>query len=170
MDSILQGQRDLLLLRLASLSCLRIKHIVTDMPAKLDTGLVASDTQQPAWARCLHRRQQFCHVASTVAHTLRGGSGNIRSPNLSDPSDSYEEHLMRFKRSLMHYAGTPRPATPYESAEQVWNDRIGSARVQAKKWRLTAFGCLVLALLMTGGLVWRPAVQWWRIASYQRNQ
>src|SRR3989344_5678915 len=64
---------------------------------------------------------------------------------------------MRFKRSLVRYADTPQPATPYQSAEQVWDDRIGSSRVQAKNWRLMAFGCLVLALLMAGGLVWRSA-------------
>ena len=33
----------------------------------------------------------------------------------------------------------------------VWDERIGSARVQAKNWRLMAFGCPVLALLMAGG-------------------
>jgi type IV secretory pathway TrbF-like protein len=64
---------------------------------------------------------------------------------------------MRFKRSLVRYADTPQPATPYQSAEKVWDDRIGSARVQAKNWRLMAFGCLALALLMAGGLVWRSA-------------
>ncbi len=37
------------------------------------------------------------------------------------------------------------------------DERIGSARVQAKNWRLMAFGCLALALLMAGGLVWRSA-------------
>jgi type IV secretory pathway TrbF-like protein len=62
---------------------------------------------------------------------------------------------MRFKRPLVRYADTPQPATPYQAAEQVWDQRIGSARVQAKNWRLMAFGCLVLALLMAGGLVWR---------------
>jgi type IV secretory pathway TrbF-like protein len=64
---------------------------------------------------------------------------------------------MRFKRPLVRYAETPQPATPYQSAEQVWDERIGSARVQAKNWRLMAFGCLVLALMMAGGLVWRSA-------------
>ena len=64
---------------------------------------------------------------------------------------------MRFKRPQVRYADTPQPATPYQSAAQVWDDRIGSARVQAKNWRLMAFGCLVLALLMAGGLVWRSA-------------
>jgi len=62
---------------------------------------------------------------------------------------------MRFKRPQVRYADTPQPATPYQAAAQVWDERIGSARVQAKNWRLMAFGCLVLALLMAGGLVWR---------------
>ena len=64
---------------------------------------------------------------------------------------------MRFKRPQVRYADTPQPATPYQSAAQVWDERIGSARVQAKNWRLMAFGCLSLALLMAGGLVWRSA-------------
>lgn len=64
---------------------------------------------------------------------------------------------MRFKRPQVRYAHTPQPATPYQSAAQVWDERIGSARVQAKNWRWMAFGCLALALLMAGGLVWRSA-------------
>ena len=60
---------------------------------------------------------------------------------------------MRFKRPQVRYADTPQPATPYQSAAQVWDERIGLPRVQAKNWRLMAFGCLVLALLMAGGLV-----------------
>ena len=42
---------------------------------------------------------------------------------------------MRFKRPQVRYADTPQPATPYQSAAQVWDERIGSARVQAKNWR-----------------------------------
>jgi len=64
---------------------------------------------------------------------------------------------MRFKRPLVRYGDTPQPATAYQSAAQVWDERIGSARVQAKNWRFMAFGCLSLALLMAGGLVWRSA-------------
>lgn len=51
---------------------------------------------------------------------------------------------MRFKRPQVRYADTPQPATPYQSAAQVWDERIGSARVQARNWRLMAFGCLIL--------------------------
>ncbi|WP_198084109.1 conjugal transfer protein TrbF [Variovorax sp. E3] len=64
---------------------------------------------------------------------------------------------MRFKRPQVRYSDTPVPVTPYQAAAQVWDQRIGSARVQAKNWRLMAFGCLSLALLMAGGLVWRSA-------------
>lgn len=64
---------------------------------------------------------------------------------------------MRFKRPRSRYADTPQPATPYQAAQQAWDERIGSARVQASNWRLMAFGCLALALLMAGGLVWRSA-------------
>ena len=64
---------------------------------------------------------------------------------------------MRFKRPHLRYAESPEPVTPYQAAAQAWDERIGSARVQAKNWRLMAFGCLALALLMAGGLVWRSA-------------
>ncbi|MEO9228797.1 MAG: conjugal transfer protein TrbF [Devosia sp.] len=64
---------------------------------------------------------------------------------------------MRFKRPQVRYSQTPEPVTPYQAAGQAWDHRIGSARVQAKNWRLMAFGCLALALLMAAGLVWRSA-------------
>ena len=64
---------------------------------------------------------------------------------------------MRFKRPHARYAESPEPATPYQAAAQAWDERIGSTRVQAKNWRLMAFGCLALALLMAGALVWRSA-------------
>ena len=64
---------------------------------------------------------------------------------------------MRFKRAGVRYSDTPEPITPYQAAAQAWDQRIGSARVQAKNWRLMAVGCLTLALLMAGGLVWRSA-------------
>jgi type IV secretory pathway TrbF-like protein len=62
-----------------------------------------------------------------------------------------------FKRSSVRYGHTPVPETPYQKAAQVWDDRIGSARVQARNWRLMAFGCLVLAAGLAGGLVWQAA-------------
>lgn len=62
---------------------------------------------------------------------------------------------MRFRRPHVHYSDTPEPVTPYQAAAQVWDQRLGTARVQAKNWRLMAFGCLSLALMMAAGLVWR---------------
>ncbi|ABD89420.1 conjugal transfer protein TrbF [Rhodopseudomonas palustris] len=60
-----------------------------------------------------------------------------------------------FKRSSVHYGRTPKPETPYQKAAQVWDERIGSARVQAKNWRLMAFGCLLLSGGLASGLVWQ---------------
>ena len=60
-----------------------------------------------------------------------------------------------FKRPSVHYGRTPEPVTPYQKAAQVWDDRIGSARVQAKNWRLMAFGCLALSTGLAGSLVWQ---------------
>ena len=37
-----------------------------------------------------------------------------------------------FRRPSVRYARTPEPETPYLKAAQVWDERIGSARVQAK--------------------------------------
>jgi type IV secretion system protein TrbF len=59
-----------------------------------------------------------------------------------------------FKRSSVRYGRTPRPETPYQKAAQVWDERIGSARVQAKNWRLMAFGCLFLSAGLASALVW----------------
>ena len=60
-----------------------------------------------------------------------------------------------FKRHSVRYGHTPQPETPYQKAAQVWDERIGSARVQAKNWRLMAFGCLVLWAGLAGGLLWQ---------------
>ncbi|WFU39173.1 conjugal transfer protein TrbF [Bradyrhizobium sp. CB82] len=62
-----------------------------------------------------------------------------------------------FKRSAVHYGRAPAPVTPYQRAAQVWDDRIGSARVQAKNWRLMAFGCLFLSAGFAAALVWESA-------------
>ena len=61
---------------------------------------------------------------------------------------------MRFKRSTLRYGETPQPTTPYQKAAQVWDERIGSARAQARNWRLMALGCLGVSMLLAIGLVW----------------
>lgn len=60
-----------------------------------------------------------------------------------------------FKRSTTAYGQTPEPVTPYQKAAQVWDERIGSARVQARNWRWMAFGCLALAMGLSGGVIWQ---------------
>ena len=62
-----------------------------------------------------------------------------------------------FRRSSIRYGQTPEPVTPYQRAAQIWDDRIGSARVQARNWRLAFFGCLALSGGLAAGLVWQSA-------------
>jgi len=59
-----------------------------------------------------------------------------------------------FRRPAVHYGRMPQPVTPYQKAAQVWDDRIGSARVQARNWRLMAFGSLLLSGVLAASLVW----------------
>ena len=60
-----------------------------------------------------------------------------------------------FKRPSTHYGKSPQPETPYQRAAQVWDDRIGSARVQARNWRIMAFGSLALSAGLSAALVWQ---------------
>ena len=59
-----------------------------------------------------------------------------------------------FKRSSLRYGATPPTVTPYQKAAQVWDERIGTSRVQAHNWRLMAFGCLGISIVLLGGLLW----------------
>jgi type IV secretory pathway TrbF-like protein len=61
---------------------------------------------------------------------------------------------MIFKRAVQRYGRTPEPETPYQRAGQLWDERIGSARVQARNWRLMAFGALTVAGGLGGGVLW----------------
>ena len=62
-----------------------------------------------------------------------------------------------FRRPAVHYGKTPQPETPYQKAGQVWDERIGSARVQARNWRVMAFGSLILSAGLAASLVWQSA-------------
>lgn len=62
-----------------------------------------------------------------------------------------------FKRSSIRYGKTPEPQTPYQRAFQLWDERIGSSRVQARNWRCACFGALGLSALLAGGLVWQSS-------------
>lgn len=71
---------------------------------------------------------------------------------------------MFFKRSIQRYGQTPEPETPYQRAGQLWDERIGSARVQARNWRLVAFSCLVLTGILIASNVWQSMQS--RVAPY----
>jgi type IV secretory pathway TrbF-like protein len=62
-----------------------------------------------------------------------------------------------FRRPATHYGLMPQPVTPYQKAAQVWDERIGSARVQARNWRLMALGGLFLSAGLSAALVWKSA-------------
>lgn len=62
-----------------------------------------------------------------------------------------------FRRPGNHYGKPPEPVTPYQRAAQVWDDRIGSARLQAKNWRLAFFGCLILSGGLASAVVWQAS-------------
>ena len=60
-----------------------------------------------------------------------------------------------FRRPTVRYGVTPEPETHYQRAGQAWDDRIGSARVQAKNWRLAFWGTLLMSGGLAAGLVWQ---------------
>jgi type IV secretion system protein VirB5 len=62
-----------------------------------------------------------------------------------------------FRRSTVRYGATPEPETPYQRAGQAWDERIGSARVQARNWRLACFGTLGLSTILASGLIWQAS-------------
>ena len=57
-----------------------------------------------------------------------------------------------FDRSTPSYAAPPTD-TPYQRARQAWDERVGSARVQAASWRLAFFAVSLLAIVMGVALV-----------------
>lgn len=63
--------------------------------------------------------------------------------------------MMQFRRSTQRYGRTPEPETPYQRAGQLWDERIGSARVQAHSWRLMSLGELVVIGGLSAGLIWQ---------------
>ena len=53
----------------------------------------------------------------------------------------------------LNIANDEIPETPYLQARQEWDNRIGSTVIQAKNWRITALGLLVLSIVLAGGLI-----------------
>lgn len=53
-----------------------------------------------------------------------------------------------FHRASVRYGETPEPVTPYQKAAQVWDERLGSARVQAANWRIAALSATSLSVML----------------------
>ncbi len=109
----------------------------------------------PSWAQRLQHSEAARHGVSAAVHTIRssdhgGGSASCAARRGGSPMNP-------FRRSSVRYGRTPEPETPYQKAAQLWDERIGSARVQARNWRLMAFGGLMLAGGLGAGSLWQAA-------------
>lgn len=69
-----------------------------------------------------------------------------------------------FRRGEERYGASTPAETPYHRAAQAWDERIGSARVQARNWRLMAFACAGLAAIALGAFIY--AEQDTHVAAY----
>lgn len=47
--------------------------------------------------------------------------------------------------------------TPYLRAKEEWDNRIGSARVQASNWRFCALGLILLCIVLAGGIIYQSS-------------
>lgn len=60
---------------------------------------------------------------------------------------------MTFKSSSEPGRGAPAAeASPYARAARAWDERVGSARAQARNWRYAAFACAAAAVVASAGL------------------
>jgi hypothetical protein len=114
-------------------------------------GRASAPSAPPAWAANMKNRQSLSHGA-TVARIL---CAQVMAAGLGPPSMFQKRIEAMFRRPTVHYGKSLEPVTPYQRAAQVWDERIGSARVQAKNWRLAFFGTLALSGGLAAGLVWQ---------------
>jgi len=64
---------------------------------------------------------------------------------------------MKWKRNQSNFGKTPVPETPYQRAKQVVDNRLGSALVRGKNWRMAFFGQTGLCALLAAGFIWQGA-------------
>jgi type IV secretory pathway TrbF-like protein len=69
-----------------------------------------------------------------------------------------------FRRSTDRYGASAPADTPFMRAAQEWDRRIGEPVVQAKNWRMMAFGGWAVAVLAVGGLIYQGSTK--QIATY----
>lgn len=119
-------------------------HLAHALPDILRLGGVAVRRRQ-----CKGCQRHRCLCAGRPSFTRALVIGPATAPI------THSRRSLMFRRPHVHYGRMPQPVTPYQKAAQVWDDRIGSARVQARNWRLMAFGCLTLAAGLAFGLVWQ---------------
>ena len=62
-----------------------------------------------------------------------------------------------FKKQTRSYQSTGTQQSPFARAAQAWDERIGSARVQARNWRVMAFAAIVLSGVLSGGLLFQSS-------------
>lgn len=68
----------------------------------------------------------------------------MSSKSLNEPSHGYKAEA--------------EAVTPYMLAKQEWDNRIGSARVQAANWRIAAVLVIILCLVLAGGLIYQSSL------------
>lgn len=123
---------------------LTVVHLAHALPDILRLGGVAVRRRQ-----CKGCQRHRCLCAGRPSFTRALTIGPVPAPI------NHSRRSLMFRRPHVHYGRMPQPVTPYQRAAQVWDDRIGSARVQARNWRLMAFGCLTLAAGLAFGLIWQ---------------
>jgi type IV secretion system protein VirB5 len=62
-----------------------------------------------------------------------------------------------FKKQTRSYQSVGDEQSPFARVAQVWDDRIGSSRVQARNWRIMAFACMALTVVLTAALIYQAA-------------
>ena len=62
-----------------------------------------------------------------------------------------------FNRPETRYTAPTERQSPFARASQEWDNRIGSARVQAHHWRIMAFAAMGLSAVLTVCLTWLGA-------------
>lgn len=62
-----------------------------------------------------------------------------------------------FKKTTRSYQSQGAERSPFARAAQAWDDRIGSARVQARNWRIMALACMGLTAVLTAALIYQSA-------------
>lgn len=62
-----------------------------------------------------------------------------------------------FRQPPLGYKQSEPLETPFQKAKEEWDNRIGSARVQASNWRFFALGALILCIILSFGLIYQSS-------------